>query len=135
VIALIGCAPRRSSSRRSAPPPRMSRIDALSGPHFTFGKSTLTPEGEAKVRQAAGVLNRYPNRYVEVNGYTDSAGTDERNQRLSERRANSVTDVLVSAGVSASRIRTHGYGSSNPVASNLSAEGRAQNRRVEIVLE
>ena len=113
----------------------MSRIDALSGPHFAFGKSTLTPEGEAKVRQAAVMLNRYPNRYVEVNGYTDSEGTEERNERLSERRANSVTDVLVSAGVNANRIRTRGYGSSNPVASNLSAEGRAHNRRVEIVLE
>jgi OmpA-OmpF porin, OOP family len=125
--------PRRRPGGRE--PARAPGSDALSGPHFAFGKSTLTPEGDAKVRQAAVVLNRYPNRYVEVNGYTDSEGTDERNERLSERRANSVTDVLVSAGVNANRIRARGYGSSNPVASNLSAEGRAHNRRVEIVLE
>lgn len=113
----------------------MSRLDALSGPHFTFGKSTLSPEGEAKVQGVAATLNRYPSRAVEVNGYTDAIGTDARNERLSERRAEAVKDALVRNGVSASRITTRGYGDANPVASNATAEGRAQNRRVEIILE
>jgi OmpA-OmpF porin, OOP family len=113
----------------------MSKLDSLSGPHFAFGKAALTPEGEAKVQAVATNLNRYPNRPVEVNGYTDAIGTDARNERLSERRADAVKDALVRYGVSASRITTRGYGDANPVASNATAEGRAQNRRVEIILE
>jgi len=113
----------------------MTKLDSLSGPHFAFGKATLTPEGEAKVWAVATNLNRYPNRPVEVNGYTDAIGTDARNERLSERRAEAVKDALVRYGVSASRITIRGYGDANPVASNATAEGRAQNRRVEIILE
>jgi len=117
-----------------APPP-MTKIESLSGPHFAFNQATLTPEGQAKVRGVAATLNRYPDRGIEVSGYTDSSGDDARNQRLSERRAEAVKQILVQSGVSASRITTAGYGAANPVASNATAEGRAQNRRVEIVLE
>ena len=131
LVALGGCGPRRA--RHPGAPP-ISK-DSLSGPHFAFGKATLTPEGEAKVWAVAANLNRYPNRPVEVNGYTDAVGTDTRNERLSERRAEAVRDALVRYGVSASRITIRGYGDANPVASNATAEGRAQNRRVEIILE
>ena len=117
-----------------APPP-MTKIESLSGPHFAFNRATLTPEGQEKVRGVAETLNRYPDRSIDVSGYTDSAGDDARNQRLSERRAEAVKQILVQSGVSASRITTAGYGAANPVASNATAEGRAQNRRVEIVLE
>jgi OmpA-OmpF porin, OOP family len=72
---------------------------------------------------------------VDVNGYTDSSGSDAHNQLLSERRADTVKQALIEDGVSASRISTRGEGASNPVASNATAEGRAQNRRVEIILE
>jgi OmpA-OmpF porin, OOP family len=113
----------------------MSKLDSLSGPHFTFNSADLTPEGWTKVWVAATTLNRYPRRNVEVIGYTDSSGTDEHNQWLSERRATAVTEALVRDGVSARRITTRGYGAANPVASNATAEGRAQNRRVEIILE
>jgi outer membrane protein OmpA-like peptidoglycan-associated protein len=125
-MMLGGCAKR---------PPRMTRIESLSGPHFAFNSADLTPQGWTKVWVAATTLNRYPKRKVEVIGYTDSSGTDEHNQWLSERRATAVTDTLVRDGVSASRITTRGYGAANPVASNATAEGRAQNRRVEIILE
>jgi outer membrane protein OmpA-like peptidoglycan-associated protein len=124
---LGGCAKR--------PPRARTRIESLSGPHFAFNSADLTPEGWTKVWVAATTLNRYPKRNVEVIGYADSSGTDEHNQWLSERRAAAVTETLVRDGVSVSRITTRGYGAANPVASNATAEGRAQNRRVEIILD
>ena len=72
---------------------------------------------------------------MRVDGYTDSVGTDKYNQGLSERRANAVMSHLVDRGVSASRLTATGYGESNPVASNDTAEGRALNRRVELKTE
>jgi len=126
VVVLNGCAkPRRQ------PAPRM---EGLSGPHFAFGKYELTAEGRAKVRALAAVLNKYPKRRVEVYGYTDSAGDDETNLWLSAQRAETVRQALIEDGVSANRIDARGYGDSNPVASDATAEGRAQNRRVEIIL-
>jgi OOP family OmpA-OmpF porin len=65
-------------------------------------------------------------------GHTDAVGTDQYNMRLSLRRANAVRDYLIAGGISASRIRAEGFGESQPVASNETAEGRAQNRRVEL---
>jgi len=130
-LALTGCAKRA----RVAKLPPMTKIEALSGPHFAYGDDTLTPAGRAKVRSAAALLNQYPKRRVDVNGYTDAMGSDEYNQRLSERRAETVKQALIEDGVSWVRINTRGYGKSNPVASNATAEGRAQNRRVEVILE
>jgi OmpA-OmpF porin, OOP family len=142
---LGGCARPRRTAAAHAPgapappsspaPPTMTKAESLSGPHFAFNQATLTPEGQAKARGAAQMLKRYPDRGIEVNGYTDSTENDARNRRLSERRAEAVKEILVESGVSASRITTAGYGAANPVASNATAEGRAQNRRVEIVLE
>jgi outer membrane protein OmpA-like peptidoglycan-associated protein len=126
LVMLSGCAKR---------PPRATRIGSLPGPHFAFNSTELTPEAWSKVWVAATTLNRYPTRNVEVIGYSDSSGTEERNQWLSARRAVAVTEALVRDGVSASRITTRWYGAANPVASNATAEGRAQNRRVEIILE
>jgi OOP family OmpA-OmpF porin len=113
----------------------MAKLESLTGPHFAFDDANLTPQGRAKVRNVAATLNRYPARRVDVNGYTDSFGSDAHNQRLSEDRAETVKQALVEDGVAANRISTRGYGDSNPVASNATAEGRAQNRRVEIILE
>jgi OmpA-OmpF porin, OOP family len=126
---------RAPASPSAVPPPPMTKVASLSGPHFAFNEAQLTPEGQAKVRGAAQMFDQYPDRGIEVSGYTDSMGSDARNQRLSERRAEAVKQILVESGVSASRITTAGYGAANPVASNATAEGRAQNRRVEIVLE
>ena len=82
----------------------------------------------------AGSLNRYPNTTVNVVGHTDNTGEAAYNQSLSERRAQAVASVLISAGVSPARIRSIGRGEDQPVASNLTAEGRQQNRRVEIII-
>ena len=77
-------------------------------------------------------LNNYPETRIQVNGYTDSTGNDAHNQELSQRRANSVAQYLISQGVSSSRIVANGFGSSNPIASNATPEGRQANRRVEV---
>jgi outer membrane protein OmpA-like peptidoglycan-associated protein len=130
-MVVTGCAKR---ARVGAPPP-MTRVDALSGPHFAYDRDDLTPAGRAKVREVAAMLNKYPHRRVDVSGYTDSMGSDEHNLRLSERRTETVKRALIEDGVAPNRIITRAYGESNPVASNATAEGRAQNRRVEIVLE
>ena len=80
----------------------------------------------------AQTLVRYPETRIQVNGYTDSTGGDAHNQELSQRRANSVAQYLISQGVSSNRIVANGFGSSNPIASNATPEGRQANRRVEV---
>lgn len=102
---------------------------------FTSGSSDLHPGARTKLRQFAGVLNRYPQSYVQITGHTDSRGTEQSNMGLSQRRAAAVADELTAAGVSRGRISTRGVGESIPVATNETAEGRAQNRRVEIVVD
>jgi outer membrane protein OmpA-like peptidoglycan-associated protein len=102
--------------------------------HFDFDKSTLKPEGMAVLNQAAALLQKHERVVVEVAGHTDSMGSDEYNQGLSERRANAVKDYLLSKGVKASRLSARGYGESRPVASNDTEEGRAENRRVELIV-
>ena len=82
----------------------------------------------------ADSLQKYPRSTVQVIGHTDNTGTAEYNQRLSERRATSVADVLAEGGVAPGRIEAFGRGEDEPIASNLTAEGRAKNRRVEIVI-
>lgn len=101
---------------------------------FESGKAELLPGAEDQLSRVANYLKSSP-RPVLIEGYTDSRGSASKNQALSERRARAVSDYLVSQGVPADRIRTEGKGSSSPVASNASASGRSQNRRVEIVLE
>jgi outer membrane protein OmpA-like peptidoglycan-associated protein len=101
---------------------------------FTSGSATLYPGGRDKLRQFAGVLNRYPRTTMQITGNTDSRGSEQSNDELSRRRAQAVADELIADGVSASRITTRGVGASVPIATNDTAEGRAQNRRVEIVV-
>ena len=103
---------------------------------FDTGKSTLRPEAREKLSRLTGVLLAYPAAYtVEVEGHTDSVGSDELNHRLSQARAESVRDYIVSGGVKGDRfIGTRGFGKTQPVASNDTAEGRQRNRRVEIVI-
>jgi len=80
------------------------------------------------------VLKEYEKTAVNITGYTDSTGTLAKNMTLSQQRADSVASSLITQGVAANRIRTNGAGPNNPVASNSTTEGKAQNRRVEIVL-
>jgi outer membrane protein OmpA-like peptidoglycan-associated protein len=115
-------------------PPAPRKVATLTGPQFDFNKATLRPDGRAAVRTAADTLRGTKERVL-VTGYTDSVGSDAYNLRLSERRANTVRDTLVAEGIAADRITTKGMGESNPVASNETAEGRARNRRVDIVAQ
>lgn len=115
-----------------APPPVKTKL-VLRGVHFDFDKSSLRAEGKPILDEAAKILNENPDVRVEVQGYTDGVGSAEYNLGLSDRRAATVKDYLVSQGVAAGRLTTRGYGKADPVASNDTDEGRAQNRRVELV--
>jgi len=104
----------------------------LRGINFDFDKANIKPEAEPVLDAAVDVLKENPDVNVRVGGHTDSVGTDAYNQGLSERRAKSVSDYLVAHGISASRLSSVGYGESQPVADNKTADGRAQNRRVAL---
>ncbi|MDE4132658.1 OmpA family protein [Phaeobacter sp. QD34_3] len=101
---------------------------------FATDSSDLTPSIRADLLKVADSLVRYPNSTVQVIGHTDSDGDAAYNQGLSERRASVVADQIQAGGVPYNRIRTIGRGEAEPVASNLTEEGKAQNRRVEIVI-
>lgn len=101
---------------------------------FATDSDTLRPDLVRDLRAVAGNLNAYPDSTVQVLGHTDSVGDAGYNQDLSFRRADSVARVLIGEGVKAGRIRSIGRGESQPVSSNLTPEGRQQNRRVEIVI-
>jgi outer membrane protein OmpA-like peptidoglycan-associated protein len=100
---------------------------------FDFDKAEIRPDAEAVLRQVVGSLDkRFAGRAIQVDGHTDSQGSDAYNDSLSNRRAESVKRWLAAHGIAASRIATHGYGESEPVASNATSGGRQRNRRVVI---
>ena len=101
---------------------------------FAFGKYDLRPAAREALAKLSGIVMGHPGLKLSVEGYTDSIGSDEVNQTLSERRAGAVRDYLVQQGVDPSSITATGFGKSNPVASNDTNEGRQQNRRVEIII-
>ena len=101
---------------------------------FDSSSATLKPAGANTLTGVAAVLKEYNKTAVNVIGYTDSTGSQDLNMRLSQQRADSVASSLITQGVEANRIRTSGMGPANPIASNSTAEGKAQNRRVEITL-
>ena len=101
---------------------------------FDTGKYTLKPDTKISLAKVAGILLAYPGLKVQVEGYTDSVGSDEYNQKLSEDRAGAVKDFLVSQGVPADSMTSQGFGKTHPVADNATTAGRAQNRRVNLVV-
>jgi outer membrane protein OmpA-like peptidoglycan-associated protein len=101
---------------------------------FDTGRSELNPGAATKMDQLAQFLTEHPDRRVEIDGYTDSVGSEAYNEELSQRRANSVKAALVTRGVDPTRINTQGYGKAYPVASNSDSGGRQLNRRVEVVI-
>ena len=105
----------------------------LRGAHFDFDKYNIRPGDAAVLDDAASTLKAHLIVNVEVNGYTDAIGTEEYNLGLSERRADAVVNYLGQQSISQSRLIPHGYGKTNFVATNDTPEGRAQNRRVELV--
>jgi outer membrane protein OmpA-like peptidoglycan-associated protein len=110
-------------------------VISLSDILFDVGKASLKAGAVENVRKISAVLKQYPNHQISVEGYTDSQGSDAFNQKLSEDRANSVKQTLISGGVDPVLISSKGFGKANPVASNDTPEGRQANRRVEIVVE
>jgi len=101
---------------------------------FATDSASLRPDLTTDLVTVARSLNEYPRTTVQVVGHTDNTGDAAYNQQLSERRAQAVGNILLSNGVPQQRLQTFGRGESQPVASNLSAAGKAQNRRVEIVI-
>ena len=123
---------------------RLRELDARPSPRglvltlgdvlFDTDKAQLKEGGLHRVRQLAAVLNEYPQRTVLVEGFTHSTGSEAHNMDLSGQRAKAVRDALLNEGINPDRVTTWRHGEANPVASNDSAEGRATNRRVEIIL-
>ncbi len=118
---------------RVTPPPARQPVSFHSG-HFEFDKSDLTPEMKAELDRAAKIMQDDPAVVLELQGNTDSVGTDAYNKKLGERRAEVVFDYLKSKGIDSDRLKKVSFGESRPVASNATSAGRAQNRRVDIVI-
>ena len=112
--------------------PTVTKVTLNADTFFDFDKSTIKPEGRQVLDQVADTVQSINLETLIATGHTDSIGSDAYNQKLSERRANAVKTYLVNKGVPADRIYTEGKGKAQPVASNKTREGRAQNRRVEI---
>jgi outer membrane protein OmpA-like peptidoglycan-associated protein len=110
------------------------KITFDSGLLFDVNKSDLRPQARTNLESLAKILNKYDDTNILVEGDTDNSGTEEYNQQLSERRAQSVANYLMGLGVTGARISTVGLGELNPIASNDSVEGRQQNRRVEVAI-
>ena len=104
----------------------------LPGVNFETNSDRLLPGADDVLGDAAATLQKYPDLVVEVAGHTDSAGAADYNQGLSERRAATVRDYLINAGAAEANLSARGYGEAEPIADNATAEGRAQNRRVEL---
>ncbi|MDP6560040.1 MAG: OmpA family protein [Candidatus Binatia bacterium] len=126
--------------RRNIEARETSRGVAVNLPNvlFNFGSAELTAGGSERVRQIASILNRQAaGRRVAVEGHASRERADQEtfNQRLSENRARSVEDALVSQGISKNRVEAKGFGTRFPIATNESEEGRRKNRRVEVIIE
>jgi outer membrane protein OmpA-like peptidoglycan-associated protein len=116
------------------PPPPLKKKIVLRGVHFDFDKSNIREDSVPILREAAETLKLNPDVHVIVEGHTDSKGSDAYNDKLSVRRANAVRAYLVKLGIPANRMTVRGMGERQPVASNATDEGRAQNRRVELLV-
>ncbi len=101
---------------------------------FDSGKYTLKPGAREKLAKVSGIILAHPGLNLQIEGHTDSVGSEEYNQRLSEKRANSVRDYLVAQGLPADAVSAKGLGKSAPVTTNDTPVGRQQNRRVEMVV-
>jgi outer membrane protein OmpA-like peptidoglycan-associated protein len=118
---------------KATPTPR-GLVMTLGDVLFDTGRAELNPGASRKLDPLAQFLNEHKDRRVQIDGFTDSVGTDSYNEQLSRRRADAVKSALLSRGVDASRIGTEGYGKAYPVANNNDSGGRQLNRRVEVVI-
>jgi OOP family OmpA-OmpF porin len=135
-------APKPEPTPPPPPPPPTKVIDRLTlHVNFDFDKSDIRKADEAELKKAIDFVKKYPHAKVELEGHTDGKGTEQYNQKLSEKRAEAVKQYLIKAGaVDKARISAKGYGKSKPIAPNKTEkgkdnpEGRAKNRRVEILI-
>jgi outer membrane protein OmpA-like peptidoglycan-associated protein len=118
---------------KATPTPR-GMVLTLGDVLFDTGRAELKSGSGRKMDQLAQFLVEHPARRVQIDGFTDSVGTDSYNEELSQRRANAVREALMARGIESSRIGTEGYGKSYPVANNADSGGRQLNRRVEVVI-
>jgi len=109
-------------------------LDEQSDVRFEYDKSDLTAQAQSNLDKLVGIFSEYPDTNILVVGFTDSKGSDEYNQKLSERRASSVVNYLNGKGIKSSRLSSIGQGETNPRATNDTDAGRAQNRRVEFAI-
>jgi len=114
------------------PAPKVERTIILDDVLFDFDKSTVKPEAGAILDRLVAFMKENKDKKAALSGHTDNVGSDAYNQKLSERRTNSVKDFVVKKGVESGRISSQGFGESKPIADNKTKEGRAKNRRVEI---
>ena len=106
---------------------------AVYGIHFDTGKATILPDSENVLGEIAKMLQQNPAIKLSVEGHTDNVGAAASNQALSEKRAQAVVAWLTGHGIDASRLKAKGWGQSKPITDNASEDGRAKNRRVELV--
>ncbi len=138
-IAAVGEGGSRSASTTvsvTAPPPAPKVIDRLTlRANFDFDKATIRSADTAELQKAVDFVKKYPGYKTSIEGHTDNIGSEQYNQRLSERRAAAVKEYLLKHGVAdGARTRSAGYGKSRPIADNSTAQGRFENRRVEILI-
>jgi outer membrane protein OmpA-like peptidoglycan-associated protein len=110
------------------------RVTMPEGILFAFNSDELSPQAVKSVEDMANILKKYDDTEIIIEGHTDNKGAEQYNQKLSERRAKAVMSRLKALGVGNNRLETKGYGFSQPVASNDTDAGRAQNRRVEVAI-
>ncbi len=107
-------------------------FDENSGVYFATNQSTINSKSKTNLNKLVGIFKEYPDTNIIVEGHTDSSGDDSYNMSLSQKRANAVTNYLISQGISKSRLTTYAHGETLPKYDNGTAEGRAKNRRVEL---
>ena len=134
LMGLAGCATMQKHETAATPPAAGTKLAEINGSGFEPGKARLTDTGKAQLTEVVRMLQEHPDLRVSVEGHTDASGGKVYNQSLSERRARMVANQVIEGGVAAARVSIRGYGSSRPVANNATVEGRAKNRRVEIVV-
>jgi outer membrane protein OmpA-like peptidoglycan-associated protein len=125
---------QRQLDELHAKPTDRGMVLTLGDTLFTSGKSDLKVGSTVNLDRLVAFLSSYPNRDVLIEGYTDSIGSDEYNVDLSQRRADSVKSYLMHQGINSQRLSATGRGKSDPVADNASADGRQQNRRVNVTI-
>lgn len=125
-------APATAAAPVVTAPGNGNTMPPLTSVHFAPDSADLTPDSQATLTQAAAYLKQHPEAHLRLEGYTDSTGTDPHNQTLSDRRSQNVANFLKGQGVKASRLTGEGFGPENPVDTNSTAAGKADNRRVAL---